>query len=72
METPFTAQYGHWGVGSVINELTAGTKTFLSTFWEDTVCADVTAEHISQSLKVAAAALHYPTNKGIPIQATPN
>lgn len=30
--------------------------------------ADVTAENISQSLKLVAAALHYPTNKDIPIQ----
>ena len=29
---------------------------------------EVTAEHISRALKGAAAALHYPTTKGIPIQ----
>jgi hypothetical protein len=32
------------------------------------VRTDVTAEHISCLLKVAAEALLYPTNKGIPIQ----
>lgn len=43
-------------------------KTFLSAFFVGQRRYDVTAENISQSLKGAAKALHYPTNKGIPIQ----
>ena len=46
----------------------AGAKTFLSTFWMDGVCLDVTAENISRALKSAAAELQYPTSKGIPIE----
>ena len=46
----------------------ASTTTFLSTFWMDGVCLEVTAENISRALKSAATELHYPTNKGIPIE----
>jgi hypothetical protein len=36
--------------------------------WSDGVRSDVTAENISRALKSAATELHYPTNKGIPIE----
>jgi len=45
-----------------------GTKTTtLSSYWSDGTRADVTAEHISRALKLAAMELQYPTNKGIPV-----
>ena len=44
-------------------------KDFISTWYnEKRIASSVTAEQISRSLKLAAAMLHYPTNKGIPIQ----
>ena len=46
----------------------AGATTFLSSFWENGVRQDVTAEHISRAVKLAATQLQYPTNKGIPVQ----
>jgi hypothetical protein len=42
-------------------------KTFLSLYWVKGARTDVTAEHISWALKLAATELQYPTNKGIPI-----
>jgi hypothetical protein len=36
-------------------------------YWHGGKKRDVTAENISRALKLAAAILHYPTNKGIPI-----
>ena len=36
-------------------------------YWSDGTRADVTAEHISRALKLAAIELQYPTNKGIPV-----
>lgn len=41
--------------------------TFLSAFWSHGVCQFVTHNHISSGLKLAAAALDYPSCKGIPI-----
>jgi hypothetical protein len=46
----------------------ASATAFLSTFWLDGIQLDVTAENISRALKLAAAELHYPTAKGIPIE----
>jgi hypothetical protein len=46
----------------------ASATTFLSTYWMDGVCLDVTAENISRASKLAAAKLQYPTTKGIPIE----
>jgi hypothetical protein len=43
-------------------------KSFLSAYYEGGVEANVTAEHTSRGLKVAAAALDYPSLKGIPIK----
>ena len=40
----------------------------LSAYWLDKAEQDVTAEHISRRVKVAATMLHYPSKKGIPIQ----
>ena len=42
--------------------------TFLSAFWEKGTQGFVTHVHISQSLKLAAAALDYPSRKGLPIE----
>ncbi len=42
-------------------------KTFLSTYFDKGIKLKVTAEHISQALKVAVAALNYPEQTGIPI-----
>ncbi len=42
-------------------------KSFLSTYWMNGEPHHLMAEHVSRSLKLAAAALSYPTNKGIPI-----
>lgn len=42
-------------------------ETFLSAFWSNGVCHYVTHDHISSGLKLAAAALDYPSCKGIPI-----
>ena len=42
-------------------------KTYLSAYFVGAARYDVTAENISQALKGAAKALHYPTTKGIPI-----
>jgi len=44
-------------------------KTMLSPYWSDGARADVTAEHISRALKLAATELQYPTNKEIPISS---
>ncbi len=47
----------------------AGNKDVLSSYWDSGgVPHSVTAEHMSMALKVAAAMLHYPSKKGIPIQ----
>ena len=43
-------------------------KTLLSAYWLENAEQDVTAEHISCGVKVAATMLHYPSKKGIPIQ----
>ena len=43
-------------------------KTLLSAYWLENAKQDVTAEHISRGVKVAATMLHYPSKKGIPIQ----
>jgi hypothetical protein len=43
------------------------TKTMLSSYWSKGTRVDVTAEHVSRALKLAATELQYPTNKGIPI-----
>ena len=42
--------------------------THISAYWEEGIRCDVTAEHISRALKLAAVALSYPVAKGIPIQ----
>ncbi len=42
-------------------------KTYLSAYYVEGQRFDVTAENVSQALKGAARALHYPTTKGIPI-----
>ena len=42
-------------------------KTFLSSYWLRGARADVTAEHISRTLKQAVSALRYPTTKVFPI-----
>ena len=46
----------------------AAATTFLSSYWDGLTRRDVTAEHVSRALKLAAAALQYPATKGIPIQ----
>jgi hypothetical protein len=43
-------------------------KTLLSSYWSRDTRADVTAEHISRTLKQAAMELRYPSTKGIPIE----
>jgi hypothetical protein len=43
-------------------------KTFLSTYYEGGIEVHVTAEHIFHGLKIAAAALDYPSLKEIPIK----
>jgi hypothetical protein len=43
-------------------------KTFLSAYYDGGIEANVTVEQISYGLKVAAAALDYPSLKGIPIE----
>jgi hypothetical protein len=43
-------------------------KTFLSAYYDGGIEANVTLEHISCGLKTAAAALDYPSQKGIPIE----
>jgi hypothetical protein len=45
----------------------AKSKTFILGYWHEGKKHNVTAEDISRALKLAAAILHYPTNKGIPI-----
>jgi hypothetical protein len=45
-------------------------KTFLSAYYEGGIEANVTAEHTSRGLKIAAAALDYLSPKGIPIKRT--
>lgn len=46
----------------------ANHKEPISTYWASpTEAASVTAEHMSRAIKLAAAMLHYPTQKGIPI-----
>ena len=48
---------------------TSNTKEVLSAYWDSGEHPRmVTAEHISQSLKLAASMLEYPSKKGIPIQ----
>lgn len=42
--------------------------TFLSSYWEGGTRHDVTAEHISRAVKLAATALQYLATKGIPVQ----
>ena len=45
------------------------TKEMISMYWErDASPRTVTAEHISKAIKLAAGMLHYPSNKGIPVQ----
>ncbi len=51
-----------------IRENKGGPKTFICAYWHKTKQHNVTAEDISQSLKVAAAALNYPSLRGIPIK----
>ena len=52
-----------------ITTRTADTKEVLSAYWDSSGEPKmVTAEHISQSLKLAASMLEYPSKKGIPIQ----
>jgi hypothetical protein len=43
-------------------------KTYLSTYFEEGLEYNVTAEHIFKGLKMAVAALDYPLLKGIPIK----
>ena len=43
-------------------------KTVLSTYWQNYNISEVTLEHISCTLKLAATMLRYPSTKGIPIQ----
>jgi hypothetical protein len=43
-------------------------KTFLSAYYDEGIETNVTAEHISHDLKVAAAAIDYPSLKGTPIK----
>jgi hypothetical protein len=44
-------------------------KEVISAYWETGKdVRSVTAEHISKAIKLAASMLHYPANKGIPIQ----
>ncbi len=45
----------------------ANTKTILSAYFYGAKCFDVTADHTSAALKLAATALEYPILKGIPI-----
>ena len=57
-------------LGRRIRSIRAGNgdgKTFLSAYYVGTRRYDVTADNMSQALKGAARALHYPTTKGIPI-----
>jgi hypothetical protein len=42
-------------------------KTYLSTYFKQGTAYNVTADHISKGLKMVAAALNYPSLKGIPI-----
>jgi hypothetical protein len=42
-------------------------KTFLFAYFDKGIEINMTADHTSQALKVAAAALNYPAQKGIPI-----
>jgi hypothetical protein len=43
-------------------------STYLSLYYVDGARKDVTAEHISKHLKLAAGLLNYPTRKGIPVE----
>jgi hypothetical protein len=43
-------------------------KDYLSAYFVNGTCKDVTAEDISKHLKLAVGLLHYPTRKGIPIE----
>ena len=43
-------------------------KDYLSAYFVDGACKDVTAEDISKHLKLAVGLLHCPTQKGIPIK----
>jgi hypothetical protein len=43
-------------------------KDYLSAYFVDGARKDITAEDISKHLKLAAGLLHYPTQKGIPIE----
>ncbi len=45
----------------------AKSKTFILGYWHESKKCNVTMEDISRALKIAAAILHYPTNKRIPI-----
>ena len=51
-----------------IRQQTKDTHCFLSTYWDDNgIQRDVSNRHISTALKWAAAALNYPTRRGIDI-----
>jgi hypothetical protein len=45
----------------------ASMKTILSAYYHNSKRDDVTSDHISKALKLAATALEYPILKGIPI-----
>jgi hypothetical protein len=45
-------------------------KTYLSTYLEQGTEYNVMADHMSKGLKMAAAALNYPSLKGIPIDVS--
>ena len=58
-------------LGRRIRHIRAGEgagKTYLSAYYVEGRRFDVTADDMSRALKGAARALHYPTNKGIPIE----
>ena len=46
----------------------ASKKTILSAYYQGGKQGDVTSDHISKALKIAATALEYPILKGIPIE----
>jgi hypothetical protein len=50
-----------------LREHNANGKTFLSTFFQNSVRYDVCGEDISRGLKLAASILQYPITQGIPI-----
>ncbi len=56
---------GHWFAH--LREHHATGKTFIGAYWIEDTEYNITAENISAAVKRAAAALSYPTYKGIPV-----